>query len=67
MRRWLVNEGTDALLIGRATFEQMRGYWPPQTEDATGAPTLRLAQARPFRSSIVLLRYCTVGERGEPA
>jgi dihydrofolate reductase len=35
--------------------------------DATGAPQLRLAQARPFRSSIVLLRYCTVGGRGEPA
>jgi dihydrofolate reductase len=152
----VVNQGTDALLIGRVTFEQMRGYWPPQTEDATGvrdhldevrkyvlspilrdpawerstvlrgplleevrklkaqpgkgivvtgsmslmpelitggvvdeyrlfvypivlgrgrrlfadatsAPKLRLAQARPFRSSIVLLRYCTVGERGEPA
>jgi dihydrofolate reductase len=152
----VVNEGTDALLIGRVTFEQMRGYWLPQTEDATGvrdhldevrkyvlspilrdpawerstvlrgplleevrklkaqpgkgivvtgsmslmpelitggvvdeyrlfvypivlgrgrrlfadatsAPKLRLAQARPFRSSIVLLRYCTVGERGEPA
>ena len=27
---------TDALLIERVTFEQMRGYWPPQTEDATG-------------------------------
>ena len=151
----VVNEGTDALLIGRVTFEQMRGYWPPQTEDATGvrdhldevrkyvlspilrdpawerstvlrgplleevrklkaqpgkgvvtgsmslmpdlitggvvdeyhlfiypivlgrgrrlfadatsAPKLRLAQARPFRSSIVLLRYCTVGDRGESA
>ena len=27
---------TDAPLIGRVTFEQMRGYWPLQTEDATG-------------------------------
>ena len=32
----VVNESTDALPIGRVTFEQMRGYWPPQTEDATG-------------------------------
>jgi dihydrofolate reductase len=26
----------DALLIGRTTFEEMRGYWPQQTEDTTG-------------------------------
>jgi dihydrofolate reductase len=34
--------------------------------DATGVPRLRLAEARPFRSGIVLLRYRTGGERGEP-
>jgi dihydrofolate reductase len=27
---------TDALLVGRVTFEQMRGYWPLQTDDVTG-------------------------------
>ena len=26
----------DALLVGRQTFEDFRGYWPKQTEDATG-------------------------------
>jgi dihydrofolate reductase len=26
----------DALLLGRVTFEQMRGYWPLQTDDTTG-------------------------------
>ena len=146
---------TDARIIGRVTFEQMRGYWPLQTKDATGvrdhlnevrkyvlsrtlrdpawerstvlrgpllevrklkaqpgkdivvtgsmslmpepiaggvveeyrlfvypvvlgrgrrlfadatsAPKRRLAEARPFRCRIVLLRYRTAGERGEPA
>ena len=29
-------EAADALLLGRVTFEQMRGYWPLQTNDATG-------------------------------
>jgi dihydrofolate reductase len=27
---------TDALLVGRVTFEQLRGYWPRQADDATG-------------------------------
>ena len=27
---------TDALLVGRVTFEQLRGYWPQQADDATG-------------------------------
>jgi dihydrofolate reductase len=34
-----VREGmatTDALLFGRVTFEQMRGFWPNQTDDVTG-------------------------------
>ena len=26
----------DALLLGRVTFEDMRGYWPLQTDDPTG-------------------------------
>lgn len=26
----------DAFLVGRKTFEQMRGYWPQQTDDETG-------------------------------
>jgi dihydrofolate reductase len=26
----------DAFLTGRITFEQMRGYWPAQTDDPTG-------------------------------
>ena len=27
---------SDALLVGRVTFEHMRGYWPLQTDDPTG-------------------------------
>jgi dihydrofolate reductase len=26
----------DAVLLGRVTFEEMRGYWPLQTDDETG-------------------------------
>lgn len=26
----------DGFLVGRRTFEDLRGYWPKQTEDATG-------------------------------
>ncbi|KZB82574.1 dihydrofolate reductase family protein [Amycolatopsis regifaucium] len=29
-------ETADALLLGRITFEDMRGYWPEQTDDQTG-------------------------------
>ncbi len=29
-------EAADAVLFGRVTFEQMRGYWPQQTDDTTG-------------------------------
>lgn len=29
-------EAADGLLLGRVTFEQMRGYWPLQTDDQTG-------------------------------
>lgn len=27
---------SDAFLVGRRTFEDMRGYWPQQTDDRTG-------------------------------
>jgi dihydrofolate reductase len=27
---------TDGFLVGRQTFEDMRGYWPQQSNDATG-------------------------------
>ncbi|NDZ80069.1 dihydrofolate reductase family protein [Streptomyces sp. SID10853] len=27
---------SDALLVGRRTFEDFRGYWPQQTDDTTG-------------------------------
>lgn len=29
-------EAADALLVGRVIFEQLRGYWPLQTDDTTG-------------------------------
>jgi dihydrofolate reductase len=29
-------EAADAFLVGRVTFEQMRGYWPQQTDDPSG-------------------------------
>jgi dihydrofolate reductase len=29
-------EAADAFLVGRLTFESMRGYWPQQTDDTTG-------------------------------
>ena len=29
-------EGADGFLVGRTTFEQMRSYWPTQTDDTTG-------------------------------
>jgi dihydrofolate reductase len=29
-------EGADAFLVGRRTFEELRGYWPHQTDDQTG-------------------------------
>ena len=30
------DDDTDALLLGRRTFVDLRGYWPQQTDDATG-------------------------------
>ncbi|MDA0167892.1 dihydrofolate reductase family protein [Solirubrobacter taibaiensis] len=29
-------EAADAFVVGRTTFEQMRSYWPGQTDDTTG-------------------------------
>ena len=29
-------DAADAVLFGRVTFEQMRGFWPNQTDDTTG-------------------------------
>src|SRR5215213_10449884 len=29
-------EAADAFLVGRRTFEQMRGLWPQRTDDETG-------------------------------
>jgi dihydrofolate reductase len=30
------SSAADAFLVGRQTFEDLRGFWPQQTEDATG-------------------------------
>jgi dihydrofolate reductase len=30
------DRAADALLVGRRTFEDLRGYWPAQSDDATG-------------------------------
>ncbi|MGE4426472.1 MAG: dihydrofolate reductase family protein [Solirubrobacteraceae bacterium] len=29
-------DASDAFLVGRTTFEEMRGYWPEQLDDSTG-------------------------------
>jgi dihydrofolate reductase len=29
-------DAADALLVGRVTFEELRGYWPQQEDDTTG-------------------------------
>jgi PadR family transcriptional regulator, regulatory protein PadR len=45
----------DAVLFGRVTFEEVRGYWPKQTDDAAGvSDDLNWG---PFRCGVVLLRY----------
>lgn len=31
-----LSAGCDAILLGRQTFEDFRGYWPRQTDDRTG-------------------------------
>ncbi len=35
------HEAADALLLGRVTFEQMRGYWPLQTRSSQTDATFR--------------------------
>jgi dihydrofolate reductase len=30
------SQAADAVLLGRVTFEELRGYWPRQTDDTTG-------------------------------
>jgi dihydrofolate reductase len=30
------DRGADGFLVGRQTFEDLRGYWPEQTDDTTG-------------------------------
>jgi dihydrofolate reductase len=30
------SQAADAVVFGRATFEEMRGYWPEQTDDTSG-------------------------------
>lgn len=41
------DEKSDAFLTGRRTFEDMRGYWPQQTDDTTGV-TAYLNQVRKY-------------------
>ena len=47
------DETADALLLGRRTFEDLRGYWPAQTEDPTGI-TAYLNQVRKYVVSTTL-------------
>jgi dihydrofolate reductase len=44
---------SDALLVGRRTFSDMRGYWPKQTNDATGV-TAHLNQVHKYVVSTTL-------------
>jgi dihydrofolate reductase len=41
------DDNADALLVGRQTFEDFRGYWPAQTDDQTGV-TDYLNQVRKY-------------------
>lgn len=36
----------DALLLGRKTFEDFRGFWPQQSEDPTGVTYTRWAPGK---------------------
>ncbi|MEU4141701.1 dihydrofolate reductase family protein [Streptomyces parvulus] len=47
------DDNADALLVGRRTFEDFRGYWPRQTEDPTGI-TAYLNQVRKYVVSTTL-------------
>ena len=44
---------SDALLVGRQTFEDFRGYWPLQTDDSTGI-TAQLNQVTKYVVSSTL-------------
>ncbi len=55
-------------LVGRQTYEDMRGYWPLQTGDTTGVSgylnqvhkyvvSSTLIETRPFDNGVLLLRY----------
>ena len=46
-------EAADAFLTGRRTFEQMRSYWPQQTDDETGVAAY-LDQVRKYVVSTTL-------------
>jgi len=41
-------ESEGALLLGRSTFEEFRGYWPAQIDDTTGI-TAHLNQMSKYR------------------
>lgn len=43
----------EALLLGRTTFEQFRGYWPLQTDDASGS-TAHLNQVAKYVASTTM-------------
>lgn len=47
------SSAADAFLVGRQTFEDLRGYWPEQTDDATGV-TAYLNQVRKYVVSSTL-------------
>jgi dihydrofolate reductase len=50
-------EAADAVLFGRVTFEEMRGYWPEQTDDTTGVTDYLNRVAK----------YVVSGTLGDPA
>lgn len=43
----------EALLLGRQTFEDFRGYWPKQTDDASGS-TAHLNRVRKYVASTTM-------------
>lgn len=47
------DDNADALLVGRRTFEDFRGYWPRQTDDPTGI-TAYLNQVQKYVVSTTL-------------
>jgi dihydrofolate reductase len=52
------SDQTEALLLGRQTFEDFRGYWPKQTDDATGiADSLNRVQKYVVSSTMTELEW----------